>query len=106
MAAIVGRSMQVRPRIDQFGGACRRVVYIALADAAALEDLFRRAQSYRGRAGAARGQPREAASLALDRHQRGNPDDREVAMARAELLKGPSGVRRLRRHPHFDQYLT
>ncbi len=106
MATILSRGVQVRARIEQLGGAFSRIIYVAIVNPTMLKDFLRGTETHRCRTGPARSQARRAASIALDGDHRCNPNYREIAVAPAELLEGPSGVGRLRRHPHFDQHLA
>lgn len=58
------------------------------------------------RSGAAKNQPRSLdGSVGAEREKSGHAHEREVAMAPADFLKGPSRPGRHVRHPNFDEQL-
>src|SRR5205809_7360379 len=88
VATVVRRPVDVRIRIDQLGGFPGRGLDGGLAQPVALEDLLGGAQPHRHGPGAGGGQARRLAALPVAHDDRGDADDREIAVPSRELLEG------------------
>src|SRR5437870_4013911 len=106
VAAVVGRGVDVgvgrhELRRPPGGGVDRRV-----GETVALEDLLGGPEPHGHRPGAGRGEARRSAPCAVPDDQRGDRDDREVAMAPRELLECPARPRGGRRQADLDEDLV